>query len=59
MLGERYLVQGRRGHEIARDMSLSPKTINTYRMRAMDKLHVRDLAGLIRFAIRQGIVPLD
>jgi DNA-binding NarL/FixJ family response regulator len=54
----RYLAQGRRGKEIARDLSLSRKTVDTYRSRAMDKLQVRDLAGLIRFAIRQGIVSL-
>jgi DNA-binding NarL/FixJ family response regulator len=55
----RYLAKGRRGKEIARDLALSRKTIDTYRARAMDKLQVRDLAGLIRFAIRQGMVPLD
>jgi DNA-binding NarL/FixJ family response regulator len=55
----RFLVQGRRKVDIAREMSLSPKTIETYRARAMGKLGLRDLPGLVRFAIRRGIVPLD
>jgi DNA-binding NarL/FixJ family response regulator len=55
----RFLVQGRRKVDIARELSLSPKTIETYRARAMGKLGLRDLPGLVRFAVRRGIVPLD
>jgi DNA-binding NarL/FixJ family response regulator len=55
----RYLAQGRRGKDIARELALSNETTDTYRARAMDKLRVRGLAGLVRFAIRQGMVSLD
>jgi DNA-binding NarL/FixJ family response regulator len=36
-------------------LSLSPKTVETYRARMLDKLGIRDLASLINFAIQQGI----
>ncbi|MDB5904574.1 MAG: hypothetical protein JWM26_3452, partial [Betaproteobacteria bacterium] len=36
-----------------------PKTIETYRARMMEKLGIFDLAGLVRFAIQQGVTELD
>ena len=45
--------------EIARMLSLSRKTVETYRERMMEKLGVDDFAGLIKFAIQQGMVSLD
>ncbi|HZZ92370.1 MAG TPA: response regulator transcription factor [Usitatibacter sp.] len=53
------LAEGSTNADIAARLSLSPKTVETYRARMMDKLDVRDLAGLLRFAIRHGIAPLD
>jgi DNA-binding NarL/FixJ family response regulator len=50
------------GHSIAKiagTLSLSPKTVETYRARMMEKLHIRDLASLVRFAIQQGVSPLE
>jgi DNA-binding NarL/FixJ family response regulator len=45
--------------DIARKLSLSRKTVETYRERMMEKLGLDDLAGLIKFAIQQGVVSLD
>jgi DNA-binding NarL/FixJ family response regulator len=45
--------------DIARKLSLSPKTVETYRSRMMEKLDIRDLAGLIKFAIQQGLSTLE
>ena len=53
------LAEGRTTNEIAESLSLSPKTVETYRARMMDKLGLRDLAGLIRFAIQRGLVSLE
>jgi DNA-binding NarL/FixJ family response regulator len=53
------LAEGRNNANIALHLSLSPKTVETYRARMMEKLDVRDLAGLLRFAIRHGIAPLE
>ena len=40
-------------------LSLSRKTVETYRSRMMDKLRIQDLAGLIKFAIQHGVVTLE
>ncbi len=45
--------------EIAGKLSLSRKTVETYRERMMEKLGLRDLAGLIRFAIQHEVASLD
>ncbi len=37
-------------------MGISPKTVETYRARLMTKLDIDDVPGLVRFAIRAGIV---
>jgi DNA-binding NarL/FixJ family response regulator len=42
--------------EIAERLSLSVKTISTYRSRLLDKLKARNNAELIRYAVREGIV---
>jgi DNA-binding NarL/FixJ family response regulator len=52
----RLLAQGRRTKEIAAELGLSPKTVETYRARLMDKLGIDNLSGLVRFAIRAGLV---
>jgi DNA-binding NarL/FixJ family response regulator len=41
---------------IARRLSLSPKTVDTYRYRIMEKLGVPNRAGLIRFAMQHALV---
>ena len=53
------LTEGRTSAEIAGRLSISPKTVETYRSRMMDKLELHDLPGLVRFAIRHGIARLD
>lgn len=40
-------------------LSLSPKTVDSYRSRLMQKLHISDLPGLVKFAIQHGITSLD
>jgi DNA-binding NarL/FixJ family response regulator len=54
LLSEGHSVVG-----IAEKLSLSPKTVETYRARMMQKLGIGDLASLIRFAIQQGVSPLE
>jgi PAS domain S-box-containing protein len=49
------VVRGGTSKGIAAVLGLSPKTVETYRSRIMAKLHVDDLAGLIRFSIRHGL----
>ncbi len=49
------LVAGKSIKEIAGELSLSPKTVSTYHTRIWAKLHVRNNADLIRYAIEHGI----
>jgi len=51
------VVEGRSSTEIAATLHLSPKTVETYRVRLMAKLGVRDVPGLVRFAIEHGLTP--
>jgi DNA-binding NarL/FixJ family response regulator len=53
------LAEGRTGAEIAQRLSLSQKTVETYRARLIEKLGIRDVAGLVKFAVARGIVPLE
>jgi DNA-binding NarL/FixJ family response regulator len=53
------LAEGHSVGEIAATLSLSPKTVETYRARMMEKLGIFELAGLVRFAIQQGVTSLE
>ncbi|HYH40583.1 MAG TPA: response regulator transcription factor, partial [Burkholderiales bacterium] len=53
------LAEGHSVAEIAATLSLSPKTVETYRARMMEKLGIFELAGLVRFAIQQGVTTLE
>ncbi|MBK5052903.1 response regulator transcription factor [Burkholderia sp. R-70006] len=46
---------GKRAGVIARELALSPKTVNTYRARLLEKLNVGTTAELIRYAITHGL----
>ena len=50
------LAEGRTGKEIAHDLHLSPKTVDTYRARLLTKLELSTTADLIRFALRHGVI---
>jgi DNA-binding NarL/FixJ family response regulator len=49
------LAEGKSGAVIAQSLSLSPRTVETYRRRVMQKLGMADFSALIKFAIQQGI----
>ena len=53
------LAEGHSVAEIAATLSLSPKTVETYRARMMEKLGIYELAGLVRFAIQHGVTTLE
>ncbi len=52
------VVEGHSSADIAAALSLSIKTVETYRSRLMHKLGVGDLPALVRFAILHGLTPL-
>ena len=51
------VVEGRSSAEIAATVSLSPKTIETYRSRLMKKLGAHSIADLVKFAIEHRLTP--
>jgi DNA-binding NarL/FixJ family response regulator len=53
------VAEGKTSAAIAAHLSLSPKTVETYRSRVMDKLGIHDLPGLVKFAIQHGLTPLS
>jgi DNA-binding NarL/FixJ family response regulator len=51
-----------RGHstkDIAHHLNVSVKTVETHRMRLMQRLSINDIAGLVRYAIRSGLIRAD
>jgi len=53
------IAEGQTTKDIAARLKLSVKTVETHRVQLMDRLDIHDLAGLIRFAIRVGLVAPD
>ena len=45
--------------EIAYRLGVSTKTVETHRKLLMDRLNIHDVAGLVRYAIRTGVVSSD
>ena len=52
-----HVVEGKTSAEIALLLSLSPKTVETYRSRLMLKLGLKNIPELVRYALVQGITP--
>jgi DNA-binding NarL/FixJ family response regulator len=53
------LCQGRRTEDMAKRLSLSPKTISTHKYRVYDKLGLRDPVALARLAAQYGLVQVS
>ncbi|MCB0192898.1 MAG: response regulator transcription factor [Anaerolineae bacterium] len=53
------VVEGKSSAEIAKLLYLSTKTVETYRYRLMQKLNINDLPSLVKFAIQNGLTPLE
>jgi DNA-binding NarL/FixJ family response regulator len=55
----KLLAEGHPVVRIAEKLSLGRKTVETYRERLMEKLQLTDLPALVKFALKQGIIPLE
>jgi DNA-binding NarL/FixJ family response regulator len=53
------VAEGKSTKEVAQMLNLSVKTVETHRAQIMDRLGIRDLAGLVRYAIRTGLVSSE
>jgi DNA-binding NarL/FixJ family response regulator len=50
------IAAGRGAKEIAFDLGISAKTVESHRAQIMERLNIHDVAGLTRYAIRNGLV---
>ena len=53
------VAEGDSSRSIAGRLNLSPKTVDTYRSRLMQKLQIHDVARLVKFAIQHGLTTLE
>lgn len=45
--------------EIAEKLNISPKTVETYRARGMEKLKLRSRAALVRYTLKRGLITAE
>jgi len=55
----RLTAEGYTGQEIAERLVLSPKTVDTYRQRVMEKLNLHHRSELVKYALRKGLLQPD
>lgn len=55
----RLVANGLTTKEIAKSLFISVKTVETHRGQVMQRLNIHDLAGLIRYALRVGLISLE
>ncbi len=53
------IAEGRTTQEIAERLHVGVKTVETHRAQLMDRLGIHDVAGLVRYAIRTGLITAD
>jgi DNA-binding NarL/FixJ family response regulator len=54
----KFIAEGKSTKEIAARLGVSVKTIETHRLNIMEKLEIKNMAELVKYAIRQGISSL-
>ena len=55
----KLIAEGVHTKEIAHRLKLSPKTVEAHRAQIMSRLGIRDVPGLVRLAIRSGLISRD
>jgi DNA-binding NarL/FixJ family response regulator len=53
------VVEGHSSLEIGHVLNISAKTVERHRADIMERLNIHDLPGLVRYAVRAGIIPLE
>jgi DNA-binding NarL/FixJ family response regulator len=53
------IAEGNSTKEIAEKLHVSVKTVETHRAQLMERLDIRDVAGLVRYAIRTGLIEFE
>ena len=55
----RLIALGRTTKQIAQELGISVKTVETHRAQLMERLGIRDVAGLVRYAIFVGLIDVE
>ncbi|MHB8110248.1 MAG: response regulator [Syntrophorhabdaceae bacterium] len=53
------IAEGKSNRDVASILFLAPSTVATYRHRIMNKLELNDFSELIKFSIKNGLIPPD
>lgn len=53
------IAEGQATKTIARTLNISTKTVESHRSQLTERLDIHDVAGLVRFAIRTGLVKME
>jgi DNA-binding NarL/FixJ family response regulator len=53
------IAKGKTTKQVALELNISAKTVETHRMQLMDRLEIHDIPGLVRFAIKVSLVALE
>ncbi len=54
-----WIAEGYTSPQIAQRLSISHRTVDTHRTRIMQKLNIHNIAGLVKYALRNGLATLD
>jgi DNA-binding NarL/FixJ family response regulator len=55
----KLIAEGHSTKDIARALNISGKTVETHRAQLMDRLDIHDIASLVRYAIKVGLVSIE
>jgi DNA-binding NarL/FixJ family response regulator len=55
----RLVAEGYSTKQIALELGISAKTVETHRAQLTERLDIHDVAGLVRYALKTGIVSID
>jgi DNA-binding NarL/FixJ family response regulator len=55
----KLIAEGYSTKNMARLLNISVKTVETHRAQLMDRLNIHDIAGLVRYAIKMGLISLE
>jgi DNA-binding NarL/FixJ family response regulator len=55
----RMIAEGHSTKDIALNLNISAKTVETHRAQLMDRLGIHEVAGLVRYAIRTGLISVE
>jgi DNA-binding NarL/FixJ family response regulator len=55
----RLIAAGQSTKDIAQNLNISVKTVESHRAQLMERLRIHDVAGLVRYAIKMGVVRIE